>query len=751
MPKLLRVIFIFGLIFALGMLGLCMIGYRMVTGSLPRTQGDINIDGLHEQVRVFRDGFHIPHIIAENEHDLFFAQGFVTAQDRLWQIDLWKRAAAGRLSEVFGSTTLKSDSLMRIVGIRRTAERILPYLSSESRRTFQAYCEGMNALIAHHGNRLPVEFTLLDYKPEPWNITDCIALSRWFAWNSSTAWNVDAAYIAIVSRLGSDKAQSLFPGYIPTSTESPRFRHSFADNLFGMKSSARGSNAWVISGNRSVTGKPLLANDPHLALTNPPILYETHLVGGGFDVTGLAIPGLPGIVIGHNQHIAWGIANLMADDLDLYGETKFSGSHSSSFRAVLEEIEVRGDSTVVVEVRETDYGPIVTEILTPESTIQGDIVAHWTGHDISDEALAYYHLNKADNWEAFRSALQHYKINPQVFLYADTDGNIGLQAAGHLPFTDYPTVYNPTEGYLVAANHRLSTRMPALPSNLWALSSRTERIHTLLNGKEKHSLMDMKRIQADVVSLYARNFIAAVKPILEGHTFEDPIEKLISKKLLSWQGEMKAGSAEALLFETFLQNLLSMTFKEDLGKKLFTDYLKLHTMPLAALQRFLHGIDFLGRSPSEQEAIIVTSFQDAVASLAESHGNEPTKWSWGGSHTLTFRHPLGTQPLLRATFNLGPFAVNGSGTTVNCLGYMLDQPFDVTWGPGARMIVDLDKFDNSISVLPTGQSGQPMDEHYRDQTQLYTGNLYHPNLSDTAKIINSGWDLLTLKPGESHE
>ena len=798
MPRFAKILLIVFFVLVTIVLLLCGLGYRLATRSLPKTQGEIVLGKLQERVRVYRDAYHVPHIVAKNEHDLFFAQGFVTAQDRLWQMDLWRRAAEGRLSEIFGRSTLKMDSLMLTVGIKRTAQRIVPVLSAESRAIYQAYADGVNSYLEKNANRLPLEFTFLNYRPSSWEIGDCIAITRWFAWQSSNAWKTDATLGAVVEKIGLPRAEALFPSWDKNTTTKNFWNDQKSSPLFekflsrwesdAFLETGCGSNSWVVSGERSATGKPLLANDPHLSLTSPSIFYETHLVGGGFQVSGLSLPGLPGVIIGQNANIAWGLTNLMADDLDLFVETLHPadstqylwGGTYRKIEVVEEEIPIKAGPSLRMKIFLIHHGPVVSDVLPAQGQHRKAVSLRWTGHEVSDEGLAYSRLNRASDWDAFQEALRSYGISPQNFIYADREGNIGLQAAGKIPirtgglrflpqngqdpeadwkgwipFEDLPAIKNPPAGCIATANNKMESR--TLISDVWALPSRIERIRHLLSEKETFSVMDFKQMQTDVLSPYAKETMDWVLPgIRTAFPGDSDVELL--RRLSSWDGEMRAGSLEAAFFEVFLQKLLSNLLQEELGDSLFASYMDLFSIPLAACQQLIkepHSPWFANLSLEEQiktkNALLIKSFKEATAFLKGRMGDNLSRWSWGELHALVFAHPLGTHPLLGRTYNLGPFHIGGSGTTVNCLGYAMKKPYDVVWGTSARLICDLGNPDNFLSVIPTGQSGQPMDKHYRDQLELYLNNLYHPNLMDTARIVQSDWNLLILKPEGSDE
>ena len=789
------------LIVAVGFLGLAVMGYRMVTRSLPKTKGEIVLPGLETEVRVYRDGYHVPHVLAQDEHDLFFAQGFVTAQDRIWQMDLWRRIADGRLSEILGRSTLKTDSLMLTVGIGRTARRIAQSLSPESRRVYQAYANGVNAYLRTHEARLPVECTLLDYRPAPWEVEDCVAVLRLMGWWLGFGWYVDATLGGVVDRVGMEKAQAVFPSFpadVPRTVPwgEPRitvlFREvrSLRDGVFSRFESGRGTNCWAVSGERSVTGKPILANDPHLPFSNPSLWYEIHLVGDGFDVAGFSLPGLPLVVIGHNRKIAWGMANMMADDQDLFVErldpgdstTTVYGGVTRPVEVIDEAIPVRNGEPVRVRILRTHHGPLVSGVLPQRGVTWPAFALAWSGFAVSDEGLAFYRVNRAVDWSSFRDALRHFQVPCLNFVYADREGNIGFQAAGRIPvrsrgacflprpgndpaydwkgtipYDALPSVMNPEEGFVALANNPIvGEDYPTTISDLWAHPARIQRIRQLLSEKARFSAADFQRMQADVLSPFAAELMALVLPVLEKTASDDAWMETLRGTLVGWDGQMKAGSAQAAFFEVFLSRLLANLLEDEMGDSLYAAYASLHAVPLIALDRLVRMED----SPwfddvttdgvvEGRQDIVWKSFSEAADSLKQRLGEDVSGWSWGALHTLVFEHPLGEHPLLGPAFNLGPFHVGGSGTTVNCTGRDLSDTYGVVWGASARLIVDLDNFDNSVSVLPTGQSGQPMDDHYRDQAPLWLTGRYHPMITDTVKIVRSRWDLLRLQSGVS--
>lgn len=797
MRRLVKTGLIILIILGLCFFSLCFWGIRLVTRSLPDTTGTLILAGPDSEIQVFRDGYSIPHIFSENKHDLFFAQGFVTAQDRLWQMDLWRRASQGRLSEIFGRVTVGMDSLMLTVGIYRTAQQSSNRLSFETHHAYQAYADGINAYIEKNRNALPIEFIMLNYIPSPWKIEDSISIIKWLDWHMTIGWKEDMVLGTLVETFGWDRIKNLFPELEqpihPLSDETSR---PMAELLrtHGKRASRTfleigfGSNSWVVSGNRSVTGQPLLANDPHLSLECPSIFYENHLAGGGLNVTGFSIPGLPAVICGHNDHIAWGLTNLMADNLDLFEITLNPYNHQEylyegtykSLEIIEEHIPVRMDSTIDMIIYKTHYGPIVSHVLPDFKENTPVLAMQWTGQEIHDPGLAFLHLNQASDWDSFRNALRIYENTPQYFVFADDQGNIGLQAAGKIPvrpyagyslpksgshadfvwrefldFNDLPFEKNPDSGFLAAANHSVNTNKSPMPiPQFAALPSRIRRIRTILSEKELFSVRDFKDIQSDLMSHYNRELLQLVLSVIEHSSSFDSSHRGIMNELKNWDGLMKPGSLPAAFCQIFIDKCLNNLFGDEMGDDLFLAFTDIQSLCLSVLQRVLQQdnspwFDNIKTSAQieTRENIVGRSFEQTISLLQEEMGQEWRKWSWGKIHTLMFKHPLGQNALLMNALCLGPFHVGGCGTSLNCFGHPLRTPYHVTWGPAARMILDLNHWDNSVSVNSTGQSGQPLDPHYRDQVPLYINSLYHPNLADTSKIKRSGWDRLILSPG----
>ncbi len=430
----------------------------IITKSYPTTEGTIALAGLQHPVEIRRNAFGVPTVTAQTEHDLFFAEGYLHAQDRLWQMDLIRRAGEGRLSEVLGSSALPYDRLFRTIGIARIARRIEEHLSPVSRRTLEAYSAGVNACIERHRGRFPIEFDILNYTPEPWKPEHSLIVARMMAWELNISWYVDLTLGALVDRLGEARAAEVFPGYpenAPVIVPKEIGRRSLAEGgaamleidqsfrkFFGIEGTHIGSNAWAVAPFRSETGAALLANDPHLGLSLPAKWYEIHLAGGGFNVAGVSLPGAPFVIIGHNRAIAWGMTNLMADDADFYIE-KTDSAHAGEylfrnawhpFEEIQDTIRVRDSASVPILIRSTLHGPVVNSLnVAAPTTDLNPVTLRWTGADVSDEIDAFYRINRAKNWEEFKAGVREFAVPGQNFVYADSAGHIGYVPGVRLP------------------------------------------------------------------------------------------------------------------------------------------------------------------------------------------------------------------------------------------------------------------------------------------------------------------------------
>ena len=791
---------VLGVLILVGIAAFFFLRYQ-IRKSFPETSGTLVVAGLQGRVEIQRDEYGVPRITAESEHDLMFAFGYVHAQDRLWQMDLARRIGEGRLSELIGSTTLPFDKMFRIVGIRRIAEQLEYHLTPESRRRLQSYADGVNAFIGTRKGKYPVEFDLLRYDPEPWKPVHSLVIGRLMFWTLNLSWWTDLTYGAIAQQVGLEKTLDIFPpyphdvapivdvrewhSYVDAQMEFLHTAHAF-NRLFGTPGMSGGSNAWVVSPSKSASGKVILANDTHLQLQNPAPWYEVQLAGPGYHVDGMSIPGVPGIVAGHNDHIAWGVTNVMADDADFYVEridsvdtTKyfFDGKWVPiTFRE--EEIHLKGDTLVTLVIRSTHHGPIVTDVNTTLNKARHPFVAsmRWTGAEMSDETDVFDKIVKARDWTEFAGALRGYSGPGQNFVYGDSDGNIGYWCGvklpirgkqnpalplpgwdksaewkGFVPFEQLPHLYNPPEGYIATANNKIvDDSYPYHIGDLWEPPSRIQRLREVLSTRGTFSVEDFERLQNDAFSRYAAQMMPFVVAACRDTLLGIFVEKTVFEYLQNWNFTFAKEDIATTIYQEFFVKLLENTFKDEMGDDLFHDWTMLVNVPMRVTLRLVQE----GTSPwfddirttavETRDYIIRKSLAEAVLYLREKVGPEMKNWRWGDMHTVSFRHPLGLQKPLDRIFNIGPFPCAGGSTALMSCEYSLNDPFGVTVGPTFRQIVDFSRPDERQSVLTSGQSGQVFHRHYSDQTPLWLNGAYRTVRSHPGP--GEHWETLTLEP-----
>ncbi len=773
----------------------------LVTKSFPAVDGNVRIAGLEHPVTIQRDEFGVPHIFAENEHDLFFAQGYVHAQDRLWQMDVSRRAGQGRLSEVFGSSTLKFDRLFRTIGMARIAQKLEENLHPESRRVLQAYSDGVNAFIAAHRGKYPVEFDMLNYTPEEWKPIHSLLVARLMAWELNISWYTDLVLGDLYKTLGEEKAKEIFPTYpenAPVIVPKELRSANISDNMlqlidvdqafrkfYGTTGTHIGSNAWAVGPQKSVSGKAMLANDPHLGFSVPSKWYEIHLCGGEYNVAGVSLPGTPTIVIGHNKEVAWGLTNVMADDADFYLEMTNS-AREYFFKDVWkpmtvfqDTIVVKDSSAVIMTIKETHHGPIINEV-NPVGSMTKDVLIsmRWTGQDVSDELYSLLLINRSKNWKEFKAGVKEFTVPGQNFVYADSGGNIGYLAGvrlpirsaqnatlpmpgwtgeydwnGFVPFERLPWLYNPPKHFIATANNKTTDNsFPYHISNLWEPPSRIQRLDELLLKQEKFSSDDFKRMQADYFSYFAKETTPYIIHAYDSARIPNEDVRTALSYFQNWHFQFSKDDVPTTIFHVFFTHLLKNIFFDKMGEELFRKYIFIANIPYRTVPVLLKNPssswfdDASTPQVETRDVVIRKSLEEAIQELKASLGGEMKTWQWGIIHTITFRHPFGSQPPLGSVFNVGPFPIGGSGTTLNNGEYYLADPYQETLGPSTRQIVDFSDIDAACSIIPTGESGQPMHDHYSDQTPLWLGGEYHTLPIDSVRASALAKHTLRLLP-----
>ncbi len=799
----LKILKYFGLTLLVLIAVLAVVAVWLVRRAWPQTEGTLAVAGLSAPVEVIRDAWGVPHLYAANEDDLFFAQGYVHAQDRLWQMEFNRHVSGGSLAELFGRRVLDADKAMRTFGLRRAAERDLAGLAPQTRALLEAYARGVNAYVAENRGRLPVEFTLLGVDPEPWTPVDSIAWGKMIALSLGQNHVQEQMRVRLAAKVGMEAARQLMSPYPNTETvivapeaggypaagaktavASWPAPHPILASYLGDPVTARGSNNWVVHGSRTASGRPLLANDTHLWLNMPSEWYENGLHGGRFETVGFSFPGVPMILIGHNRRIAWGISNMCGDTQDLFVETMNdrrqvkAGDAWRDAEIVEETLKVKGGKPQKLEVVVTPHGPIVNEADGLED--MPPLALRWTLAEPGRLFDSLAGLNTAGDWNSFRAALSLWSAPTLNFVYADVDGNIGYQGAGlipvrgpgqdglvpvpaeapdrdwkgFLPFAQMPSLYNPAAGFIVTANNKtVADSYPHLISYDYADPYRAHRITELLAEHPKVTVDDMRRFQADTYSLPA----AALRPyLLAAVQPASPLERRVLELVRGWNLRFDRDSAAANVYFTWHSKLIPAIVGDELGDDLMKAYrgsgFNATPMYVEMMKTPEHPwFDDQGTKDKVEtrDDIIVRAFREAVSDLSRRLGDNPDVWRWGRLHRAVFAHqPLGDSsiPPLIKVFNGKPVPLAGEAFSVDSMTPNRMNPYRVRFGVSQRLIVDLGDLSRSLAVNSTGQNALVFHRHRDDQTALWGRNEYRPMLFSREAVERGGKERLRLTP-----
>ena len=747
--------------------------------SARQLSGGLQLPGLRDSLTVRRDERGIPYIEAANDDDLYFAQGYVVASDRLWQMELLRRTGRGELAEILGRAAVEQDKLHRSFRFAALSEQMVSRLSAPARASFEAYSRGVNAFIESLDEKsLPPEFELLKLKPRPWRPADSLVIGKVLAETLTTTWERDVMREALrdlpterkeavmpttsaldVIMVGSDQADNVAgkksvalsrrAKLPPGEAELEQTLHRISKIADETRSSLErvgmyaeelaASNNWVVSGKRSATGKPLLANDPHLSPSAPSIWYMAHLSAPGLRVAGVTVAGVPGILIGHNERIAWGVTNVGADVQDVYYEkvdkdnarrymTPSGWREADAYR---EQINVRkapmelSSETVEYEVTLTRHGPVILQ--------KGDLryALAWTTIDpMANELEVYYAINRARNWQDFQSALSRYTGFPLNFVYADLDGHIGYWAAGrypirkngggttpqdgatdagdwtgHIPFQATPHVYDPPSGIIVTANNRTIGRSyPYYITDEWSAPYRARRIYNLLTAKERLSVDDFRAIQADTYSFPDAIFAAEVVKLGRPHAATSPEWGQIVGAFEGFDARMSVESKVMPLVNSMRDAFCRRIIAGALGIDRARRYGWANSGTFFDRVITERPSEYLPKEFDSYEEVLLACYKDARESLSKKLGADSSQWSWGRFTQVRFRHALASDTLTGARFVIAPVPENGGPPTVNRARLV-----------SMRYIADVSSWDNTRQGIPLGQSGNPGSPHWKDQ------------------------------------
>jgi penicillin amidase len=715
--------------FVLADLIVLLAGVWLYWQSRTPTEGKVSVKGLIGKVTVTRDTYGVPHIIAEkSDRDAFFALGYVHAQDRLWQMEFNRRVAQGTLSEVLGDKTIEADKYLRTWGFYAAAKASWPFLSPQTQAIVQAYTDGVNAFIAQ--GHFPLQFSLLGYKPAPWTVTDTLAWQKLLAWDLQDIWKGKLKNYLIEKSMGKAKIAEVFPPYPengPLILSDADLKQSGLWQAAGIlpetfaNSPGKGSNNWVVSGKLTETGKPLLANDPHLELQSPALWYLAEMKGPHLHVIGATMPGMPGVVIGHNDHIAWGVTNVNPDTQDVYILPK-----SAKITVKQEVIKVKNHPDVIWPVRQSEAGPIMSQV-SEMGQVGPNVALKWTALADDDTTIqSMLEIDYAEDWKTFVDALKDFTAPSQNFVYADIQGNIGYylpgriplrtwdaslpvpydaahQWQGFIPFDKLPHVFNPPEGLIVSANNQVVSRHYPYAINFrWSVPPyRAARILHLLKENEPLTAEKFKRIQYDTFS----SLWSSLSPELLKTTPLDNQSKVALDYLNRWNGDVSLDSVAATIFAYWYQQL---------GEK----------MPevIKGLIRFPEPL-YIQQQIKDHPEMRSKSLSLAMQTLVKEKGKDPQKWQWGDVHRVVFAElGLGVVPGINLFWNRS-IPTPGDLYTINVGTYNF-KTFQQEDGAGFREIIDFNDLNQSVYIQSLGQSNDPLNRNYQDQMRLWRDGKY---------------------------
>lgn len=812
-------------------------GAFSVRNSFPRVAGELAVDGLDDRVEVHRDDLGVPHIYASNEHDLFFSQGFTHAQDRFWQMDFWRHIGSGRLSEMFGDSQLETDIFLRSLGFEALADEEWESLGSTSREILQSYADGVNAYLdAHSGSGISLEYAILPlqnsgYEIEPWAPTDTLIWAKVMSWDLAGNFQAEIARGLLGQDLTPERVEQLYPtisddrpviveaGQAATADDATfavleeavpdvMAAGSIVDRvheLTGGGFEGIGSNNWVVGGEMTASGLPLLANDTHLGIQMPSIWYENSLhcvettADCRFNVVGFSFPGSPGVIIGHNAHHAWGVTNLAADTSDLFIERVNPDNPRQyevegdwvDFEVRTETFEVAGGDEVTTEILTSRHGPIIdgtyieSGVFAGSSTVdtpdQHAVALSWRTLEPSTIIDAFIGINMAASYEEFVAAAASWDIAPQNLVYADVEGNIAYQATGQIPVRgegdgrypvpgwtseydwvgtipseEMPRLFNPPQGFIVTANQPvLRPGSTPLIGTDAALGYRATRIHEMLRATSSHDVQTMQDMQMDSRDDGAETVIPY---LLDTDTSSDEAAAAMQEHLEDWSTgddafQASGNSTGAAVYMAVWRHLLANTFHDELpedywpsgGSRWFAVVNNLLTSPDDP-----YWDDISTPETETMERILINAMSDAHTELTELLGPDPAGWTWGDLHIAHFENQSlgqsGIAPVEWLFNRTAPPRVGGSSSLVNAVGWDTDKSYLVDWVPSQRMVVDLSDLDSSTFVHTTGQSGHAFHRNYDSMIEMWVDGEHGPMPWTRPAVEDVTVDSLTMVP-----
>ncbi len=779
-------------------------GYLYFKNGLPNYSGEVQLTGIKSPITITRDKNALPHIIAQNINDAYFAIGYTHAQDRLWQMQMQRHIAMGKLSELVGKSGIPTDKFLRTLGTFKAAQASYPLLTQQTKTQLESYAAGVNAYLAED-NILPIEFTILQLdKPKPWRAIESAAWLKIMAWDLNSTWRKELGKLMLSPNFTPQQIADLYPPYpgdkpfLPPKISdiydfgtSPKAslptEIKISTILDNQATEGIGSNNWVLSGNLSQSGKPLLANDPHLALTAPALWYHAQIKAkdGSINAIGATMPGVPYVILGRNEKIAWGFTNTAPDAQDLYVEkiTKKGYYLTPTGEQPLitreEIIKVKGADDVKITVRSTRHGPIISDQLPDTKELLGKgfaLALRWTALDDDSTTLdAISNLATAQNWQEFKTATKYFKAPQQSIVFADTDGNIGLIAPGavpirradnelygrypspgwdakydwqgYIPFEQLPQRFNPQKGYIATANHKIvDDDYPNYITSSWTPPYRYNRIVQQLEKQPIHTMESMKSIQLEQYSLFLENIRPLLDNALNGTELENQQTKDAYTLLKNWDGNATVKSPEMLIISLWLKNLQAAILSPEFDNRKAINHIFLENI-LSNKQGMASWCD-----NNNCASLAATSLNKTVKSLTEEYGKNMQNWQWGVPHKSISKHRIFAKlPVLGSLFNIET-PIGGGKNTTNVAPFNnintndINRMFNSSDGASLRHIFDLETTESSLYIHSSGQSGNIFSPHYKDYNPIWAKGEYLPMYMNAKNYEKDAIGTLTLTP-----
>ena len=786
------------IIFLSAIVVLILIGGTIYYNSLkPKYSGNLELTSIEKETTIYFDDYGVPHIYAENELDAVTALGYVHAQDRLWQMELMRRIAPGRLSEIFGEKMLKNDQFFVSLGIEEASKKSIKNLdkNGEVYKLAIAYLNGVNQFIEN--GPTPIEFTLIGVKKEQYQLNDLYNIMGYISFSFAMAHKTDPLLSVIKEKLGENYLKELGVNINPNTVliknanpaiESYSAMVSNVNEI--MKSSPIppfiGSNSWVVSPKKTTTGSVLFANDPHIAYSQPAVWYEAHISTPNYELYGYHLAGVPFPLLGHNRNYAYGLTMFENDDIDFYKEENHPTDKNKyktptgyeTYKTVSKTIKVKDADDVTIKIRSTRHGPIMNDVVDAISQTN-PIAMSWIFTQFEGKMLsALYTISRATEMSDVKKGASMIHAPGLNIMYGDAKGNVAWWAAGklfkhkphvntkfildgasgeddpieYLDFSQNPTAENPPWNYVYSANNQPDTIANILYPGYYLSEDRAKRIVELLEPKNNWNKETMATMITDVTSAVSPNIIKKLASVIDFNSFSKNEQRAIDILQL-WDGSNTLDNIAPTIYNKFIYVYLKNTFEDELGEELFTQFLSTHLAKRVIANQikkdtsiWWDNITTPNKTETKKE-ILSKSLIETIASLENQLGNDIKTWNWSKVHTLEHPHPLGTVASLKKYFNVGPFPINGAREVINNRGYEYNNSglYNVNAGPSTRRVIDFSDVENSISILPTGQSGNPFSKHYKDQAEMFNKGEFRKMKLNKEEIIRVSTKL-TIQP-----